>query len=79
MHKIQFYIDPSNGLIYTQNDVDVFVNKFKIPTDDQTFLPYTHQQWLGRYLDALIQTYQASHETEKVDELSRLRALAQED
>jgi hypothetical protein len=75
IHKIQFYIDPSNGMIYTQNDVDVFVKKYQIETDENTFLPLSNKDILIKKIEALIQVYQLLQEDDKVAELNKMIAL----
>jgi hypothetical protein len=78
IHKIQFYIDPSNGMIYTQNDVDVFIGKYEIETDENTFLPLSNKAIIYKKLEALMQVYQLLQEEEKVTELTKLMALCNE-
>ncbi len=68
VHKIQFYIDPNNGMIYTQNDVDVFINKYEIMTDESTFLPLSNKAILHKNIEALVQVYQLLQEEDKVAE-----------
>lgn len=75
VHKIQFYIDPNNGMIYTQNDVDVFINKYEIMTDESTFLPLSNKAILHKNIEALVQVYQLLQEEDKVAELRKLLAL----
>lgn len=79
IHKIQFYIDPSNGMIYTQNDVDVFIKKYEIETDDNTFLPLSNKEILYKNIEALLQVYQLLEDDEKADELSKLLSLYQDE
>jgi hypothetical protein len=75
VHKIQFYIDPNNGMIYTQNDVDVFISKYEILTDETTFLPLSNKDILNKNVEALIKVYQLLQEEDKVEELKKLQAL----
>jgi hypothetical protein len=73
IHKIQFYIDPNNGAIYTQNDVDSFVNKYRITTDELNNKGIMHKT-----LDVLIQVYQQLGESDKVAELTQLAQLCRD-
>ncbi len=75
IHKIQFYIDPNNGMIYTQNDVDVFVSKYDIETDASTFLPLSNKAILNKHIGALVQVYQLLQEDDKANELRKLELL----
>jgi len=79
LHKIQFYIDPSSGMIYTQNDVNVFVNKYEIATDENSFLPLSNKAILYKKIEALVQVYQLLHEEDKVAELTKLLSFYRED
>lgn len=79
IHKIQFYIDPSNGMIYTQNDVDVFIKKYEIETDENTFLPLTNKAIIAKNIEALMQVYELIKEEDKADELAKLLSLYTEE
>ncbi len=70
--KIQFYIDPSNGLIYTQNDVDVYLKKYHLLTDEYTYIPLSNKDLICNTIDALCNVYEALKEEEKKLELAQL-------
>lgn len=73
--KIQFYIDPSSGLIYTQNDVDAYLKKYHLITDENTYLPLSNKDLICNTIDALCVVYEELREEEKKDELSQLIEL----
>ncbi|HNB81131.1 MAG TPA: transglutaminase family protein [Chitinophagaceae bacterium] len=75
IYKIQFFIDPNNGMIYTQEDVDAFISKYEIQRTEGLFSPLSHQEIIGRNLDALAQVYQLLNENDKVEELNQLLEL----
>ncbi|MEN9339433.1 MAG: hypothetical protein RIQ62_745 [Bacteroidota bacterium] len=72
IHKIQFYIDPNHGMIYTQNDVDVFVKKYNIKVDQNTFRPLAHTEIMYKNLEALMQVYQLLEDEERAHEIHQL-------
>lgn len=70
--KIQFYIDPNNGNVYTQNDVEVYLKKYKLETDEYTYLPLSNHQIICNQMEALAQVYEINEEEKKVYELKKL-------
>ena len=73
--KIQFFIDPNNGNIYTQNDVDVYLKKYNLKTDEYTYLPLSNHQNLYNQLEALSQVYSITDEEEKAAELQKIMSF----
>ncbi len=75
IHKIQFYIDPNHGMIYTQNDVDAFVKKYNIKLDQNAFTPLTHTEIMYKNLEALMQVYQLLEDEERAHEIHQLMEI----
>ncbi len=75
LQTIQFYIDPVNGMVYTQNDVDVYLKKIKAGHDDKFFQPLGNREIIARMLEELALTYEYSNEPDKSDELHQLIAV----
>lgn len=73
--KIQFYIDPCSGVIYSQNDVDVYIKKYSLSIDEDNFLPQSGKQVLFHNIDSLAYVYEQQGDQEKCDELKQLLAL----
>jgi regulator of sirC expression with transglutaminase-like and TPR domain len=78
VYKIQFYIDPSNGMIYTQQDVDAFIKKYDIEVDENTFRPLSNKAILFKMTEALMQVYQLLQEDDKAEELHNILQLYKE-
>jgi regulator of sirC expression with transglutaminase-like and TPR domain len=72
---IQFYIDPVTGNIYTQNDVDVYLNKYKLVADANTYTPLSNQDIIASNLEALMHKYKQMGEFELEAEILQLIAL----
>lgn len=73
--KIQFFIDPNNGNIHTQNDVDVYLKKYNLKTDEYTYLPLSNHQNLYNQLETLSQVYSITDEEEKAAELQKIMSF----
>lgn len=68
-----FYVDPVNGMIYTQSDVEFYLNKIGVdPRDPNHFRTLDSVQIIYRMLAELRQCYQYNKEDEKADEIGLL-------
>lgn len=72
VQTIPFYIDPINGLVYVQNDVNVYLKKIKAPADERYFLPMNAKEIMGRMLEELALTYEYAKEEDKAAEIKQL-------
>ena len=73
--KIQFYIDPSSGAIYSQNDVNAYLNKYELEANEYTYLPLSNKDIVCNSLAALSFVYEEMGEHFKHDELNKLVEL----
>jgi Transglutaminase-like superfamily len=55
--SILFYIDPTNGMVYTQKDVDAYLQKINTTAEPEMFLPQTEKQVIRTYIKTLITCY----------------------
>jgi regulator of sirC expression with transglutaminase-like and TPR domain len=72
---IQFYIDPNNGTIYSQNDVEAYLKKYQLESNDDHFKPLSHQQIMLSHMEALATAYEQNNEEEKMNEIMDLYEL----
>jgi hypothetical protein len=70
--KIQFYIDPSSGTIFTQNDVNAYIKKYGFKTEDSNFYPLGNKDVLAHTLEALSYVYEELEEYDYKDEIQQL-------
>lgn len=70
--QLQFYIDPVNGMVYTQNDVDVYLKKINAGKEEHFFQPMNNQAVIARMIQELATCYEYTNEQEKADELKQL-------
>lgn len=73
--KIQFYIDPGNGTIYTQNDVNAYIKKYDFEIEEDTFQPLNNKDIICGTIESLSNVYEELKEIEKHEELSQLIEL----
>ncbi len=75
VQTIQFYIDPVNGMVYTQNDVEVYLKKINAGREERYFQPLNNKQIIARMLEEMAQTYDYIQDKEKAKEMQQLIAL----
>lgn len=73
--KIQFYIDPSSGSVFTQQDVNAYLSKYKLATDANTYLPLSNKDLLCHTMEALALVYEDLKEPHRQQELVQLAQL----
>lgn len=78
VQNIQFYIDPLNGLVYTQTDVDVYLKKINEKDNQDYLVPLNNKLIIGQMLEELAVTYSFNKGEDKCMELRQLIAILQE-
>lgn len=73
--KIQFYIDPCSGVIYSQHDVDVYIKKYELNIEPENFIPQTSKQVLYQNLEALAFVYDQAADEIASKEVKHLLSL----
>lgn len=77
-HKVQqaqFYIDPINGMVYTQADVDAYLHKMNAPARDYYATPLSSVQIIYKMLEELALCYRYRQEDDKADEVELLMRI----
>lgn len=75
IQQIQFYIDPLNGNVYTQKDVDAYLRKINANERDQYFTPLLAKRVIYKMLEELALCYRYKREDEKADEIQQLMRI----
>ncbi len=78
VQQIQFFVDPMNGVIYTQKEVDVYLKKINADDRVHYFLPVSNSQILSKMLEELAQCYRYKKEDDKAREIETLRQIVNE-
>jgi regulator of sirC expression with transglutaminase-like and TPR domain len=74
--QIGFYIDPLNGMIYTQNDVEHYLNKINLSFKrNSIFLPQSAQQIIFRMLEDLCQCFEYNKDEDRAIEVKQLMSI----
>jgi len=72
VQKIQFFIDPLSGMVYTQGDVDVYLKKINAIPQDSYFIPLMPEKVIYKMLEELCLCYRYRREEQKADEIQLL-------
>lgn len=73
VQQIQFFVDPMNGMVYTQNDVDVYLKKINASSDkEQYFKPIDARRVIYKMLEELALCYRYKREDDKANEIQQL-------
>lgn len=75
VQQIQFYIDPLNGMVYTQKDVDAYLKKVNATDKEQYFNPMLTKRVIYKMLEELSLCYRYRREEQKADEIQQLMMI----
>lgn len=78
-YKIMFYIDPIQGQIYTQQDVDTYLKRINVNKEDTFFKPQTNRQIISFLLREMAKCFNDTKEVYKPDELQNLADIITEE
>jgi regulator of sirC expression with transglutaminase-like and TPR domain len=72
VQQIQFFIDPLNGMVYTQKDVDTYLKKINAIDRDTYYTPLLPKRVIFKMLEELCLCYRYKREDQKADEIQQL-------
>ncbi|MEI8279318.1 MAG: transglutaminase family protein [Bacteroidota bacterium] len=75
VQQIQFYIDPLNGMVYTQKDIDTYLRKINAMDRNLYFTPLSPKRVIFKMLEELSLCYRYRREEFKADEIQQLMRL----
>lgn len=73
--KISFYIDPLNGQVYTQKDVENYFKRIAVPPTISYFKPWHNKRVIQSLLEELSKCFDNEHNQYKKEELLALAKL----
>lgn len=79
VQQIQFFIDPLNGMVYMQSDVEAYLKKINAGDSEQYFSPMPARRIIYKMLEDLSLTYRYRREEQKADEIQQLMLLLGEE
>jgi regulator of sirC expression with transglutaminase-like and TPR domain len=77
-YRILFFIDPIQGQIYTQQDVDTYLKRVSVPPVPSYFKPQSNKQIIQFLLEELSKCFQDEKEGYKQDELNNLASILED-
>lgn len=75
VQQMQFYIDPMNGMVYTQKDVDTYLKKINATDRENYFKPIDGKQVIYKMLEEMVLCYRYKQEEEKAVEIQELMKI----
>jgi len=76
--KLQFYIDPMQGQIFTQKDIDTYLKRISVPPTPSYFRPITPRRIVRNLLEELAKCFRTEKEKFRYEELMNLSAILEE-
>jgi hypothetical protein len=75
MSKIEFYIDPSSGMVFTHKDIESYFKRISVPPVHSYFKPLPNKKVIQYLLEDTAKCFDNEKEQYKKEELMRLSAL----
>ncbi|PZF72442.1 transglutaminase family protein [Taibaiella soli] len=79
VQQIQFYVDPMNGMVYTQKDVDTYLRKINANDRENYFAPLGTKRIIFKMLEELALCYRYKREEGKAEEIQQLMRIIIDD
>ncbi len=73
--KVEFFIDPTNGQVFTHKDIEAYFKRLSVPPVHSYFKPLTNKQILQYLLEEMIKCFDDEKRFYKQEELKQLIAL----
>jgi regulator of sirC expression with transglutaminase-like and TPR domain len=75
IHKIEFFIDPTSGQVFSQQDVDNYFKRISVPPVGSYFKPLKNKQVIQQLLEEFSKCFDGEKELYKQAELVQLARL----
>lgn len=76
--SILFFMDPSDGTYFSQNDVDTYLKKYDFKKNENTFKPMSHQQIIFNTIQALSGVYASLKMDKEMNDLNLFLTLSEQ-
>jgi len=74
-HKIEFFIDPASGQVFTHQDVESYFKRISVPPSNSYFKPCMNKQVIVQLLEEFSKCFDGDKEKYKQKELMELATL----
>ena len=78
LHKIEFFIDPTSGQVFTQQDVDGYFKRISVPPVGAYFKPQQNKQVIQHLLEEFGKCFSSEKDLYKQKELMDLVKMLEE-
>lgn len=72
VQQMQFFVDPMNGMVYTQKDVNTYLKKINANDKEEYFKPLDAKRVVYKMLEELVLCYRYKREDDKANEIQEL-------
>ncbi len=76
--KLQFYIDPMQGQIFTQKDIDTYLKRISVPPVPSYFRPISPRRIIRNLLEELAKCFRSEKENFRFGELMNLSSILED-
>jgi hypothetical protein len=73
--KIEFYIDPSSGMVFTHKDIESYFKRISVPPVQSYFKPLPNKKVIQYLLEETARCFDTEKEMYKKEELMKLSDL----
>jgi regulator of sirC expression with transglutaminase-like and TPR domain len=75
VQQIQFYIDPTSGMAYTQSDIEMYLRKINAQSQPNFYEPLSTKKVIYKMLEEMSQCYRYAGDQHHADELQYLMKM----
>lgn len=75
LSKIEFFIDPTNGMVFTQKDIHSYFKRISVPPVSSYFKPMSNKKVIQHLLEEVGKCFNNDRDFYKMEELMKLAAL----
>ncbi|GAC1420014.1 MAG: hypothetical protein NVS1B13_21910 [Flavisolibacter sp.] len=75
LSKIEFFIDPSSGMVFTHKDIENYFKRISVPILDIYFKPFTNKKVIQHLLEEVAKCFDNEKDHYKKEELLNLSTL----
>jgi regulator of sirC expression with transglutaminase-like and TPR domain len=75
INKIEFFIDPTSGQVFTQKDIESYFKRISVPPTHSYFKPLSNKRIIQHLLEEMAKCFDTEKDNYKRDELIRLANL----
>ena len=73
--KIEFFIDPSSGMVFTHKDLELYFKRIQVPAVPSYFRPFSNKKVIQNLLNEMGKCFDNEKDYYKKDELQDLSDL----